>query len=136
MAAWPLGARLEEPRPLIAILLPGRRDSDVLKSVLEPFKQALARLGWEPARNMDIVERFAEGDASRLPVLVTELVSLKPRVLFTATSHAATVAAETTRTIPIVVGPAGIVTLTALAGGRIPRPTAHSSRLVLNTPQT
>jgi hypothetical protein len=26
---------------------------------------------------MDIVERFAEGDASRLPVLAAELVSLK-----------------------------------------------------------
>jgi len=62
MAAWPLGVCLQEPRPLIAILLPGRRDWDVLKYALEPFKQALARLGWEPGRNMDIVERFAEGD--------------------------------------------------------------------------
>jgi len=63
---------------------------------------------------------------ARLPVLAAELVSLKPRALFTNTSHAATVAAEATRTIPIIVGPAGVVTLTALAGGSIARPTPHA----------
>ena len=135
MAAWPLGARLQEPRPLIAILLPGRHDSDTLKNGLEPFKQALARHGWEPGRNMDIVERLAEGDASRLPVLAAELVSLKPRVLFTTTSHAATVAAEATRTIPIVVGPAGGERLEALAGGSIARPTTNVTGFVLSTPE-
>jgi hypothetical protein len=31
-----------------------------LKNVNEPFKQALAKLGWESGRTIDIVERFAE----------------------------------------------------------------------------
>jgi putative ABC transport system substrate-binding protein len=135
VAAWPLGAHSQEPRPLLAILSPARRDSDALKLVNEPFKQTLARLGWEPGRNMDIVERFADGDGSRLPVLAAELVSLKPRVLFTNTSHAATVAAEATRTIPIVVGPAGVVTLIALAGGSIARPTTNVTGFVLGAPE-
>ena len=134
MAVWPLGARSQGPRPLLAILSPARRDSDALKLVNEPFNQALARLGWEPGRNMDIVERFADGDASRLPTLAAELVSLKPRVLFTNTSHAATVAAEATRTIPIVVGPAGPTTLTALAGGSIARPTTNVTGFALEDP--
>ena len=136
MAVWPLGARLQESRPLIAILLPGQRGSDGLKNALEPFKQALARRGWEPGRNMDIVERFAEGDSSQLPVLAAELVSLRPRVLYTTTSHAATVAAEATRTIPIVVGPAGGERLTALAGGSIARPTTNVTGFVLTVPET
>jgi ABC-type uncharacterized transport system substrate-binding protein len=84
---------------------------------------------------MDIVERFAEGDAPRLPVLAAELASLGPRVLFTTTSHAATVAAEATRTIPIVVGPAGGERLTALAGGSIARPTTNVTGFVLTAPE-
>jgi putative tryptophan/tyrosine transport system substrate-binding protein len=106
--ALPLPVRAQQPRALIAILSPARRDSDVLKTIHEPFKQALAKLGWEPERNIDIVERFADGYDSRLPALAAELVSLKPRVLSTYTSPAATAAAEATRTIPIVVGPPAV----------------------------
>jgi putative ABC transport system substrate-binding protein len=135
MIAWPLPVRAQQPRTLVAILSPARRDADVLKVVNEPFKQALAGLGWEPGRNIDIIERFADGDASRLPALAAELVSLKPRVLFTNTGHAATVAAEATTTIPIVVGPAGAVTLTALAGGSIARPTTNVTGFVLTAPE-
>jgi putative tryptophan/tyrosine transport system substrate-binding protein len=135
MLALPLGAKAQQPRPLLAILSPARRDAAVLKLVNEPFKQALARLGWQPGRDIDIVERFADGDVSRLPALAAELVALKPRVLFTNTSHAATVAAEATRTIPIVVGPAGEVTLTALAGGSIARPTTNVTGFVLTAPE-
>ena len=100
-----------------------------------PFKQELTRLGWEPGRNIDIAERFADGDGSRLRALAEELVALKPRVLFTNTSQAATVAAEATRTIPIVVGPAGEVTLTTLAGGSIARPTTNVTGFVLTAPE-
>ena len=135
MIAWPLPVRAQQPRTLVAILSPARRDADALKSVNEPFKQALARLGWEPGRNIDIIERFADGDASRLPALAAELISLKPRVLFTNTGHAAAVAAEATTTIPIVVGPAGAVTLTALAGGSIARPTTNVTGFVLTAPE-
>lgn len=135
MVALPLPVRAQEPQSLIAILSPARRDSDVLKTIHEPFKKALAQLGREPERNIDIVERFADGYDSRLPALAAELVSLKPRVLFTYTSPAATAAAEATRTIPIVVGPAGGVTLTALVGGSIARPTSNVTGFVLTTPE-
>ena len=79
--------------------------------------------------------RFADGDGTRLRALAEELVALKPRVLFTNTSQAATVAAEATRTIPIVVGPAGEVTLTTLAGGSIARPTTNVTGFVLTAPE-
>ena len=132
--ALPLTVRAQQSRILLAILSP-RRHADVLKLIHEPFKQALARLGWEPGRNLDIVERFADGDDSRLPALAAELVSLKPRVLFTWTSEAATAAAEATRTIPIVVGPTGAVTLTELAGGSIARPRTNVTGFVLTAPE-
>jgi putative ABC transport system substrate-binding protein len=95
MVALPLPVSAQQPRTLLAILSPAAPAAQ--KNVDEPFKQALARLGWEPGRNIDIVERFADGDASRLPALAAELVSLKPRALFTNASPAATAAAEATR---------------------------------------
>jgi len=122
---------------LLAILSPARRgDVAHLKNINGPLKDALAKLGWVPARTIDIVERFADRDVSRLPELAAELVALRPRVLFTNTSRAATVAANVTRTIPIVVGPAGEITLTALAGGSIVRPTSNVTGFVLTGPQT
>src|SRR5262245_13348167 len=136
MVALPLPVRAQQPRTLLAILSSSRRDSDAPKNIHAPFKQALTKLGWELGRNLEIVERFADGDNSRLPALAAELVSLKPRVLFTNTSPAATAAAEATRTIPIVVGPAGGATLTALAGGNIARPTTNVTGFVLTAPET
>ena len=133
MVPLPLPVHAQQPRPLLAILSPAAENAQL--QVDEPFKQALAKLGWEPGRNIDIVERFADGDESRLPALAAGLVSLKPRVLFTNTSYAATAAAEATRTIPIVVGPAGGVTLTALAGGSIARPTTNVPGFVLIAPE-
>lgn len=105
-----------------------------MKNINEPLKEALAKFGWLPGQTIDIVERFADGDASRLPELAAELVALKPRVLFTNTSHAATVAAKATSMIPIVVGPAGELTLTALAGGNIVAPTTNVTGFVLIAP--
>ena len=137
MIAWPFSVRTQESRPLLAILSPARRgDVAHLKNINGPLKDALAKLGWVPARTIDIVERFADRDVSRLPELAAELVALRPRVLFTNTSRAATVAANVTRTIPIVVGPAGEITLTALAGGSIVRPTSNVTGFVLTGPQT
>src|SRR5262245_27901523 len=137
MIAWPFSIHAQESRPLLAILSPARRgDVAHLKNVNGPLKDALAKLGWVPGRTIGIVERFADRDVSRLPELAAELAALRPRVLFTNTSRAATVAANVTRTIPIVVGPAGEITLTTLAGGSIVRPTANVTGFVLTGPQT
>lgn len=78
-----------------------------MRNINRPFKEALKKLDYELSRNIDIMERFAEGEQSRLPALAAELVALRPQVLFTNTSYAATVLARATHTIPIVVGPAG-----------------------------
>lgn len=120
------GVAAQPARPLVAILSPASPGNEMaMRGVNLPFKEALAKLGYEPGRNVDIVERFAEGDESRLPALAAELVALQPQVLFTNTSYAATAAAGATRTIPIVVGPAGETVLRELAGGSLARPTTN-----------
>ena len=119
---------------MVAILSPASPSNEMaMRTVHQPFKEALRKLGYEPGRNIDIVERFAEGDESRLPALAAELVALQPQVLFTNTSYAASVAARATRSIPIVVGPAGETVLRELAGGSLARPTTNVTGFVLGS---
>ncbi len=121
--------------PLLAILSPADPGAAVMKLVNQPFKDALAKLGWEPGRTLRLEERFAHGEASRLPALAAELVGLAPDVLFTNTSTAVAAAAAATRTIPIVAGPAGSV-LIELAGGNLSKPTTNVTGFVLSRPET
>ena len=135
LAALPFASQGHaQKRLLLAILSPASRDAEVLKLVNEPFKQGLAKLGWDAGRNIEIAERFADRDEARLPALAAELVALGPYVIFTNTSAAATIVARTTQSIPIVVGPAGEMVLTALAGGSIARPTTNVTGFVLTAP--
>jgi putative ABC transport system substrate-binding protein len=135
IAVIPLGgrARAQTRLPLIAVLSPGSPDSPDL--VNRSFKEALAKLGYRQGQTVEIVERFADRDESRLPALAAELVTIQPRVLFTNTSAAAEVLARATRTIPIVVGPASESVLTELAGGSLARPTTNVTGVVLTSPE-
>jgi len=133
-APFAAGVAAQPLRPMVAILSPASpRNEMAMRTVHQPFKEALRKLGYEPGRNVDIVERFAEGDESRLPALAAELVALQPQVLFTNTSYAASVAARATRSIPIVVGPAGETVLRDLAGGSLARPTTNVTGFVLSS---
>jgi putative ABC transport system substrate-binding protein len=125
-----------QPRlPLVAVLSPGSPDaSGQVDFVNRSFKEALAKLGYRDGHTIEIVERFAYRDDSRLPSLAAELVALQPRVLFTNTSAAAEAAARATRSIPIVVGPAGEFVLRGLAGGSLARPTTNVTGVVLTSP--
>lgn len=133
-----LAASLPHPagaqQPVIAILSPASQQAAVLRLVNEPFKKALVDLGYEAGRNIALVERFADGDESRLPALAAELVALQPRVVFTNTNAAAVALAAATRTIPVVVGPAGEIVMIELAGGSLGRPTTNITGVVLTSP--
>lgn len=63
---------------------------------------ALAELGYREGHNLVVERRFAEGRIDRLSPLATELVALKPDVLFVGGSQAALAASRATTTIPIV----------------------------------
>ena len=133
-APFAVGAAAQPLRPMVAILSPASpRNEMAMRTIHRPFNEALRKLGYEPGRNIDIVERFAEGDESRLPALAAELVALQPQVLFTNTGYAASVAARATRSIPIVAGPAGEGALRELAGGSLARPTTNVTGFVLGS---
>lgn len=136
MALLPLAGpvRGQTRLPVVAILSPASQSAPVIATVNQPFKEALRKLGYEPGRTVEIVERYADNDESRLPALAAELVAIKPQVLFTNTSLAAAAVARATRTIPIVVGPAGEFVLMELAGGSLARPTTNVTGLVLTSP--
>jgi ABC-type uncharacterized transport system substrate-binding protein len=125
VAAWPLAARAQNPRPrpLIAWLSGGARD--MAQFAVDPFLQGMRELGYIEGRNFDIIYRFGDGYAERLPALAEELVQLKPDVILAPATGQAVAARNATRTIPIVT-PAladavhlGLVASDARPGGNV-----------------
>jgi putative ABC transport system substrate-binding protein len=53
---------------------------------IKPFQQTLHELGWVEGRNIQIDYRWTEGDAKRIPRYASELVALRPDVIFETSS--------------------------------------------------
>ena len=69
-----------EPAPgsfTIGLLWPVGGKSDVSSPLLE----ALRAFGYEPGRNLTVIERTAKASNAELPALAAELVAMKPNVL-------------------------------------------------------
>ena len=87
--------------------------------------KALAELGYAQGRNLVIEQRFAEGDAQRLPALARELVDAKVDVIVAVAAPAVRAARAATATLPIVMfgnfDPValGLVASLARSGGNI-----------------
>jgi putative ABC transport system substrate-binding protein len=67
------------------------------------FREAFRDLGYSEGRNLTIDVRAAEGRVERLPILLAELITLKPDVILTFTTDGALAAKQATTTIPIVI---------------------------------
>lgn len=126
--------------PKVGILSPGRQATEM---VCLPGNQGggsacllegLRALGYDAGRNITFLSRFAEGDATRLPVLAAELVALQPDVIYTYTTVGAQAAAKATSAIPVVVGPAGERTMERLVGN-FARPIGNVTGLTLMGPE-
>jgi putative tryptophan/tyrosine transport system substrate-binding protein len=123
-ACWlATGTLAQQPNrlPTIGILLPDKSEPSNCDARVAGFPMACMRdglraLGYVEGRNVAFEYRFAGDDYRRLPALATELVALRPDVIFTASTGGAEAAAKATSTIPIVVGNAGEPTLIRLAG--------------------
>jgi putative ABC transport system substrate-binding protein len=94
------------------------------------FLRAMQELGYAEGRNIRTEFRFAEDRLDRLPVLASELVAWRPNVIYTYTTGGARAAANATKSIPIVVGPAAEEVLLALAGN-LAHPTGNVTGLTL-----
>jgi ABC-type uncharacterized transport system substrate-binding protein len=93
--------------------------------IFQALERRLRELGYVEGQNLMIDFRSAEGRPDRLPGLASELISLKPDVLVTASTPSALAAKNTTMTTSIVFAgvtdpvASGIVTSMAGPGGNI-----------------
>jgi hypothetical protein len=69
---------------------------------LAAFRQELQRLGYVEGRNLVIEHRSADGDASRFPALLTELIALNVDLIVARGTPAALAAKKATSTIPVL----------------------------------
>lgn len=97
--AWPLAARAQQPAiPRVGYIWIGGR-GEVSNAGL---RQGLAERGYIVGRNLALEERYAEGNAERVPVLISELLALKIDVLVTVGTPITLAAERATKTVPIV----------------------------------
>lgn len=107
--AWPLATRAQQRKmPLVAVLSPtADPPGPALPENIAALVQGLKSKGYEDGKNIRFEFRFAGWRFDQLPRLASELVALKPDVLFTHTTNGVLAAKAATKDIPIVVGAAG-----------------------------
>ena len=104
VAALPLAARAQQGdgMPRIGVLSVFAQSDPETQAWIRVLMQRLEELGWVNGRNVQIEFRFASGDAARLWTLATELIELRPDMLFATTTIAAVALRQQTLSIPIV----------------------------------
>ncbi len=100
VAAWPIGARAQQPAIPVIGWLDAREAAAGSDDVLA-FRRGLSEAGFVDGRNVAIVFRWADTHLDRLPAMAAELVRQKVAAILT-TNAAARVAMAATSTIPIV----------------------------------
>jgi putative tryptophan/tyrosine transport system substrate-binding protein len=131
-AAWPLGARAQQPGKLPTIGYLGSGTPLTDSQWLAAFEQRMRELGWIDGRNVAIEVRWAEGHSERFAEIAAELVRLKVDVILTHNTPPVLAAKQATSVIPIVFASAGdpvgtgVVASLARPGGNV---TGLSSQL-------
>jgi len=123
-AAWPLGARAQQPTKLPTIGYLGTASASAWAPWTAAFVQRLHELGWTDGRTVAIQYRWAEGRAERSAELAAELARLKVDVIVTG-GNAALAAKQASSVVPIVfalvddpVG-SGLIASLARPGGNV-----------------
>jgi putative ABC transport system substrate-binding protein len=85
----------------IGMLIAFFNDSE-FQGLIKAFRQSLEAQGWVEGKNVQFDERWAQGDASRIPSLAAEMVSAAPDVIFAVATPVLVALRQQTRTIPLV----------------------------------
>src|SRR3954468_14965700 len=90
-ASWAIAARAQPSERMrrIGVLLPGTANDSEFQTRLGAFVQALALLGWDIGRNVNIDTRWATSNAAELDRHARELAALAPDVILANGSAAA-----------------------------------------------
>jgi putative tryptophan/tyrosine transport system substrate-binding protein len=125
--AWPRATLAQQASPMRRIaVLTTFADSDALAQGWHAaFRKGLDEQGWHDGGNVQIVTRWAAGDADRLRAFARELVQLRPDVIFAVTTPAVAALLQETHTLPIVFAQvsdptgSGFVASVARPGGNV-----------------
>src|SRR5262245_20362041 len=99
-AAWPLGARAQQPAmPVIGFLR--STPSASFMHFVAAFQKGLKEAGFVEGQNVSVEYRWADNQLDRLPGLAAELVQRQVAVII-GNTPAAEVAKTATETIPII----------------------------------
>jgi putative ABC transport system substrate-binding protein len=93
-------AQSSAKRPLIAVLLGS--SATTASRIVSGFLEGMHELGYGEGRNIEITYRYTDGDETRWPAIVGEVIQLKPDVIVTPNNFAAITAKSATATVPIV----------------------------------
>jgi len=127
-------AQVTTTRSLVAILT--ARPPEAMRRYVNAFAQGIQEFGLVEGRDYEIVLRSTDGDTTRVPELLTELIALHPKVILTTDTPQALAAKRATNEIPIVgvfiadpVG-FGLVASVARPGGNVTGLLSSIDRLV------
>ena len=121
----PPAAEAQQASKIARIGFLGATSASSWASRVEAFRVGLRDLGYVEGRNITIEFRWAEGQYSRFPDLVAELVRLKVDLLVTHGTPGTLAAKQATTTTPIVIAAsgdavtAGLVASLARPGGNV-----------------
>src|SRR6516162_701019 len=86
-AAWPVAARAQQAAmPVVGVMSP--LSVATAARNIAALRNRLRELGYTEGRNINIEYRFGDGLAERFPVLVADLVALKPAVIVVGSTAA------------------------------------------------
>jgi putative ABC transport system substrate-binding protein len=103
-AAWPLGARAQQPERMrsIGVLHTIAADDPHSQARIAAVLQGLQQLGWTDGRNVRIEYRWSAGNDADTRKYAAELTALAPDVILASGGATVGPLLQATRTVPIV----------------------------------
>jgi len=100
--AAPLASEAQQARTIPVVGSLWNASEAISAPNVAAVRQGLKELGYVEGRDVTIVSQYADGKFERFPVLVKELIELKPDVIVAAGPQAGRAIKQATSTVPVV----------------------------------